>query len=530
MSHLETASHLEVVCLKRPFSSFDFVEQRFLGSDPIRKLFSISRCRDGRSLLLESVAPTGAIAEENEDLSILDPNFQPLDLVRISFWSVEIEVDNLANLESCNCLGYAILKKDWLTLYGGEHWHVYEAVIRPYPHPHNYANACSAFEFKAADTRIEVIGCLYAQQNGVSKTCAQVAIRSAVSTYFQRNDLSYRIINNLAASRQPGYDPANGLTNQQIAEVLTDLGVNHLTIDYDEVETDPDPNLRVPTIREDLPYQKLIYSGIESSSGALMAIRMAGPGAPPVGHVIPLFGHTFNEDSWVPNAEPSYFRIGEHISYIPSRSWLSSFIAHDDNFGANLCIPHGFIEKKLVSCVYELLPLGWCYSGVDAEIAASDYFYSILPSTPNSSDLPWLVRLRSYVQNAHRQRLILRHIPISKDGYLEELRTQSDWEGNSVAEATIEELERRIAPDKFWMVEVSVPEVFPTNKRKLGEILLDATRDLSDATDGSSFVLARLPGNFVFFDSLDGFGVPSFTFTPSSIRSHTALYRPTARI
>ena len=74
------------------------------------------------------------------------------------------------------------------------------------------------------------------------------------------------------------------------------------------------------------------------------------------------------------------------------------------------------------------------------------------------------------------------------------------------------------------MVEVSVPEVFPTNKRKLGEILLDATNNLSDKVDGASFVLARVPGSFVFFDSIDGDGEPKFTFSPSSLLSHTRLY------
>jgi hypothetical protein len=74
------------------------------------------------------------------------------------------------------------------------------------------------------------------------------------------------------------------------------------------------------------------------------------------------------------------------------------------------------------------------------------------------------------------------------------------------------------------MVEVSVPEVFPTNKRKLGEILLDASRDLSPETDGASFVLARLPGYFVFFDSLDANAEPVFSFTPNQLRSHTRLF------
>jgi hypothetical protein len=531
MSHLAKAIDSEVVPLDRPFSSFDFVERRFMGSPPIRKLFSISRCREGKSLLIERVRAEGHVAEENEDLVLLDPDFRHLELVRISFWSRDINTGEGSSSQPMGdaCLGYALLKKDRFTRedpntgvpFLNDEWHVYEAVFTPYPHQHNYINAKAEFEFLAADRRIAIEGCLYAQQTGVNKTCAQVAIRSIAATYLGNNDLSYRTINSLAAAGNPAFNPSNGLTNEQTSRVLTGLGIDHISVDYRVIESNPDPARCNPTIRDDIPYQKLLYSGIESGCGALMAFSLSGPRAPQYGHIIPFFGHTFNEDSWVPNAEPSYFRIGEHITYIPSRNWLSSFVAHDDNFGANLCIPQSYIAKENVSCVFELLPPGWCYSGVSAEFAAADYFYSILPNVPLDGTIPWLGRLLEYVE---RQRLILRHVPVSKERYLQDLRERKDWEGNKVPDGTIREFETLITADQFWMVEVSVPEVFPTNKRKLGEILLDASRDLSPETDGTSFVLARLPGYFVFFDSLDSNGEPVFSFTQNQLRSHTRLF------
>ena len=514
MSHLSAGDDLEFVSLARPFSSFEFVEKHFFGSAPIRKLFSIARCCEAETLICETILAAQGVAEENEDLRALDPAFVAKKLVRLSFWRSQVGPGDPLN--ESDTIGYAILKLDVIPSINWDQWHVYEAVFCSYPHPHNYANAAARFPFRCGTETFFVRGCLYAQQNTLTKTCAQVAIRSITSTYFSANDLSYRKINATARSQDPGFDPSKGMTNGEITDVLQALGVNVLTLDYGQLETsDPD-------IREVLPYQKVVYSGVESGCGALVAFKLSGPTAPPdVGHVIPFFGHTFNEDSWAATGGPAYFQFGEHIRYISSRAWLSSFLVHDDNFGANLCIPQNFLKKDHVNCVFELLPVGWACSGTEAEVAASDYFYSILPNLPPSNDVPWLRRLWEYVAD---QRLILRHVPITKKGYLEHLRAIEDWEYRKESGSTIDEFDTSVSSEKFWMVEVSVPEVFPTNKRKLGEILLDASMPISLETDGSSFVLARFPGAYVFFDSLDAQGDPTFALSPSDLRSHVPLF------
>jgi hypothetical protein len=515
MSHLADSTSREIWSLDRPFSNFEFVEDRFSGSAPIRKLFSASRCRHAHSIILEKVPAAGTLAEENEDLLAMAPDFAHETVYRISFWQEPLAEDGSSPLRSDNCLGYALLKEDAAPSRNLKGWRIYEAVFRIYPHEHNYANAVARFPVRVDGSQLEIPGCLYAQQNGVNKTCAQVAIRSIISTYFGTNDLSYRKINELAAAGDPDFDPSAGLTNLEVARVLDGLAVNYLQLDYNHWEA------TYPDIRKELPYQKVLYSGIESRCGALMAFDLRGPNAPEVGHIIPLFGHTFNEDSWAPIADVVYFRVGEAIRYIPSRSWMSSFLVHDDNFGANLCIPQGFLDPDSVSCIFELLPEGWIYSGVSAEVAAADYFYSILPNLPDDPEIPWLRRLHHYVAT---KRLILRHVPITKEDYLRELSEHMDWEERKESKDTINDLENDLTVDRFWMVEVSVPEVFPTNKRKLGEILLDATTGLSNQVDGASFVLARVPGSFVFFDSLDANDEPKFTFSPSSLLSHTRLF------
>ena len=64
-------------------------------------------------------------------------------------------------------------------------------------------------------------------------------------------------------------------------------------------------------VRDELPYQKFLYAGIESGGGALLGFKFGGPGAKGEKHLIPFFGHTFNKDIWVSNADPAYFHVGE---------------------------------------------------------------------------------------------------------------------------------------------------------------------------------------------------------------------------
>jgi hypothetical protein len=519
MSHLAEASTCEVVCLDPDFSSFDFVDRRFSGSDPIRKLFSISRGRGGRTLIIEKVKASGHLAEENEDLARIDEGFKALELYRLSFWKEAVKADELDRLTNDGCIGYALLKKDRLTSHGDE-WHVYEAVLQPYPHSHTYVNARSGFPFQAAGRQFRVEGCLYAQQNKVNKTCAQVAIRSIVATYFGVNEISYRRINELAGAGSDGFNPAEGLTDIQTGKVLKGLGVNFRVFQYRKRTKARSKSKKQPDDRDELPYQKVLYSGIENGCGALMSFNLSGPKARRgIGHMIPFFGHTFNEDSWVPNAEPTYFKVGEAFRYIPSRSWLSNFLVHDDNFGANLCIPQMFIDKERVSSVFELLPQDWVYSGYVAEFTAAYYINSILQKLPTEPDLPWLLRLRNYADN---ERLVFRHVPVSKDEYLASLTTEKDWHGNHESPETVAAFRARLPGEHYWMIEVSVPEVFSMNKRKVGEILLDAGHEL-DVESDSNFIMARLPGHFVFLQAVDANGSPSFSFSPNVFTSHTRL-------
>jgi hypothetical protein len=475
MSRLAEATALQIVDIARPFSSFDYVEKYFCGDAPIRRLFSISRALNGRTLVVEDVPAECAVADEVAEIGELFPDYQPGGLKRLTFWRKPFTARrDMTSLGIGDCLGYAILKHDVVPSKKLDRWHVFEAVIRRYPHQHNYCPAISRFQFKAGNRKFSVQGCLYAQQDGLNKACAQVALRSVCATYLGRPGITYREINGYANAGAASFDPAAGLSTDQIPKVLDGLGIPYLELNYTADEA----------LRSVFPYEKVVYSGVESGAGALLAFKLSGPSAPSVGHIIPCFGHTFNADAWAPHAEVAYFKIGDQIRYVPSRSWLSSFIVHDDNFGSNLCIPQAFVAPENASYVVELLPKGYAYSGALAEIVAAEYFYSILPKlAPGMTSNPWTRRLIEYVVN---QKLILRCVAIDKKAYLKALGKATDWEGNRENKKSLSHLQHLTA-DRFWMVEVSVPE------------------------------------GYVFFDKLDPSGQPSFLITPSDFKSHLPL-------
>ena len=511
MSRLEAAKSAEVVSLDRPFSNFLFAEQRFQGSFPIRRLFSQARSHTCRTLVVEDVPATGVVDDENQEILRLWPDYKSKGVKRLSFWKTPFtSIEHVRGLSDADCFGYALLKRDICPSRNCDRWSIFEAVVSKYDHHHNYIPCAKPFMFRCGRLDFKVNGVLYCQQNCLNKACAQVALRSACATYLNDPDLSYSKINSLAFTADDDFTPWDGLNTPQVPRVLNGLNIPFFDFDYEAN----------PSLRDPFPYQRILYSGVESGSGALVAFKMSGPGAGNVAHMIPVFGHTFNEDTWAPNAEGDYFNIGNAIRYVPSDSWMNSFVVHDDNYGSDLCIPKAFLRRENADYAVALLPRDFAYNGLFAEFAASDYFYSLLPKLAGVAN-PWLKRL---VQYCVKQKLILRAVPISKTAYIDHLSHIRDWELHCENSETLDHL-GTIEPDRMWMIEVSIPDLFSTNLRKIGEVLLDATRPFSAKVDFTLFVLARFPEIYFFFEKMNSDGTPSFVTVPSDFLSHTKLLR-----
>jgi hypothetical protein len=125
------------------------------------------------------------------------------------------------------------------------------------------------------------------------------------------------------------------------------------------------------------------------------------------------------------------------------------------------------------------------------------------------------------IQWTKEQKIVLRAVSLDGNEYLHHLREIRDWDGDGEAGDLFTSIAESL-PSKIWMIEVSTPQLFPANERKLGEILLDADNDSAKRFD--LFLFARMPGIYLFGSSFDADGKPIFKTAPSTIKSHTPLY------
>jgi hypothetical protein len=338
--------------------------------------------------------------------------------------------------------------------------------------------------------------------------------------------MSYREMNQLL-----GFDQlkvkTGGLDLKQMVRVLETAGARCFHADYSQSRG------IVP------PFNKYIYGSIESGYPAIVIFGTTHPTG--CFHAIPVFGHTFNQDTWVPNADNSYFRVGEGTKYIPSESWLSMYVGHDDYWGSNYCIPRHYLQpwqdekQKMrrhraqhvddkerfvprVAHIISTMPKEVKLNSLWAEVIGADYLFAILSKLPPDRNL-WAERLLSY---ANENLLVLRPYLLDPDAYTAHLAKIKDWQNKPIRSGWVRALKHYLTRERLWMIELSVPELFSANLRKVGEVLVRAEALPTTKRDFGSFVLARLPGYF----ALPAGGTPKnpkFHFIPSGAEGHVEL-------
>jgi hypothetical protein len=68
-----------------------------------------------------------------------------------------------------------------------------------------------------------------------------------------------------------------------------------------------------------------------------------------------------------------------------------------------------------------------------------------------------------------------------------------DSEGAKLTPAEVLKL-RSVLPRRFWVSEVSLPDLYAANKHKIGDVIIDAAASKDKHSSGDSLVFAWLPG------------------------------------
>lgn len=538
-----SARSCELIPSARPFSNFEFIDKHFSNSWPLRRILSQVRQLEVATITKEVLFSSKDIDEENRDIRDICPLYDPntAEVVRLGFFNKSIKSSkDIEKLTSKNFLGYAIIKHDIIPATSDlvekdiDRYRIYESVLKIGRHDNNYIKRPPKWNCAIQCKNFDIKGHLYAQQNGVSNCCAHVAIRTAAGAILGK-DISYRQINHLVNEYRTKYtkpyrSPGKGLTNNEICYVLEHIGANCFVGDYTKEQ------IAKPLV----PYQKYIYGSIEQGFPAILFFGVEENGIVPQTsqqqyHVIPVFGHTFNEDTWVPDANIMYFPFRKKTKALSSDNWVSMFIGHDDNAGSNYCIPQTFLEsirlcpkephpsecslqKSSVAYAIGTLPKRIEMDPIEAESMAAYLLPPVLEKAPKKYS-PWRSRLQIYMEN---ELLVLRPLLVTGVQYQKHLTKIIGWDKQKLSVDDINILDA-FTKDDFWMVELSVPELFSANRRKVGELLLWANKKPDINKKFESFCLSRIPGCFAFFTEMQENG-PSFFYRPTEIKDHVQLY------
>lgn len=515
------AKTVRFMSIERPFSNFDFIEQHFRGLNTLHRLMSQVRGNKGQTMVFEELEPSIASDEENEDLKLCS-DFVSSVLFRLSFFRARVhDGRKLATLGNGTFLGFAVVKVDTFAV--GARARIFESVLLPARHDNNFVRGQQAWNVVVSGKQFQVSGYLYAQQNGLTNCCAHVAARTTAARFHSAGDMTYREMNTLLGIDQKSRKGGDGLSNEELVKLLEAVGAKVVVGNFTDANN--------PSVA---PFQKFIYGSVESGYPAIIFFATSSGSAY---HTIPVFGHTFNQDTWVPSADASYFSVGAGTRYIPSEAWLSTFVGHDDNYGSNLCVPRHYLQTKQtttapatpdtavtasdsVAFIIATIPKTVEINPLQAEVIAADFLFSLIPQMPTA--LPWARRL---VEHCLTNQLVLRPILVEKARYITHLAEAADWSKHRLERMWIDALTQFLPAEQFWLVELSVPELFSTNLRKVGEIVLRAQTKVNSGTrDFSSFVLARLPGHFALYAG-DTAGQPKFEFLECQMKSHIDLFR-----
>lgn len=469
------------------FSNFEFVDQNFASHSILRRIFSLARKLGYGGFLIEHIveADCKLLAEENRALALRLPDFNGATVTRFSFFTGERES------APGEFLGYAIFKQDRNA--SGDFGHVYEAVMKPprgRPY-NNFIHCLGTYQVVCTLGVFSVRGALFAQQNDATFVCAHVALRTLLSTMLPDRDIDYATINRLAGVDHT--DPAvrvgarqmtrgRGLRPQQIEAVIRGIGFEPDLVTHE-------PDVEDAALPEGVEFQRLLYGYLESGSPALLGFTLApGVSGASSRHIIPVLGHTFNEDLWVPEAERQYF--AHNRGYFPSESWLSTWVAHDDNFGPYVCLPRHYLGRAQ----FRLL-VGCRLNGVSrpaevAEAFAYDFARKLVDGLGDTGRT-WLGRFAAF---SRASLLVLRTFVVEKSVYAQHLSSLRDKENFDFEEANQERFLAAL-PERFWLIEFSAPELFPASRRKFGDILVHPDAAVARHR---AVIAARLPGFLLY--------------------------------
>jgi len=287
-------------------------------------------------------------------------------------------------------------------------------------------------------------------------------------------------------------------------EVVRDIGGYPITTNF--------------TMNVSTEYDQFLYSMFESGFPVILGIHGWDiRAACEVSHVVAVLGHTLNIHRFV-EASHGYgcYPIEE---YIPVSEWCDHIIINDDNFGMYVDLPSDMLRNVIVprrnprvhaGHAMGILPEPLELSGFQAEQFAVDVakftiekIYNDKRALNNLSTRAsfWIKILHEAVNLfTHSSRLVFRTFCTKKNDYIEYLRRVCN--NSNIFSKYMMYL--NTLPDRLWISEISLPDIYVANHDKLGDVVLPVNiPEESKKSDGLFFSLIWIPGCVCFGSGQD---------------------------
>lgn len=330
----------------------------------------------------------------------------------------------------------------------------------------NYLHIYKCFDCEACDgaKKFKITGSFFAQQNGVTSVCAHASLCMTLNNIQlpPNPEVNSEFINKIIGvdhKKRKFKVNRQGLTKSEILQVLKEFGLKFIVKDH---FTDLDED-----------YDSFIYKYIESKFPALLVFTSNNDES----HIVPILGHTLNTDMWRPEADIAYNYSTRNPFVKPASAYVDHFIMHDDNFGMYFCLPVDSLKKQTLPkydhrfrAYYSIviIPDNVKTPSWEAEQASTTIADRFL-SMPNGLD-EWSNRLK-----AKDRPWVVRTFMITREDYQKSLTCQ-DFSGNRFSKANIDELLRNL-PDRFWLSEITLPDLYTANKHKILDLFYPCDLD-----------------------------------------------------
>lgn len=522
-----------------PFSFyFDLVERYWtseFNNPPIHRICTLARKQGATFFTIEDVASQPAIEAEIAALDFARGPGGTATAMRLSFFSsrswpanrneVPLTEVDLSGVRENEFLGQAVIvsyRQPGSAAYDLSY--IFEAL---FPSPrlpsrrpgtigsrgrellNNFIYTEEKFVCEVRDRQFEIIGLYYCQQNSLTHVCAHASLRMALNSE-TGNRVTPDYVNQLLKITPP----CDGLTLPDLVRVIQAQG-KHAEV----IKCQKRSHGKYKPVLSREAYISVLASIVESGHTALLTFSTAGDGDGKDGgsgpdHVVFVYGHTRHSDEWHPQAIAAYAGPVDAL-YFPASNWIDHFLIHDDNFGPYYTLSSSALEFKKEVTAHKIIAIRDIKIGTASQFAegnAAAQLANVLPRLKAMGSGRWF----EYLTSAPRK-FVLRTILIQRKRYLSHLRAMRGHDSSRMSASEIEPF--GALPERFWMVEFSLPPLFTGNHSKLGEVIISADT-LAKSPDDATILALRLPSLSLVRDTkhkLLPYG--------SSLRSHAEIFR-----